>query len=93
MNIEFKFKLGDKVIVPYVGVNGEVDRFTVYRDGTKSVLVRWAYTGGVLHSAWFTEKELKMAAHPQKPKPKPKPKPEPRKTAKRKTGGIARHKF
>ncbi len=82
MNFKFKFNLGDKVVVPHLGlisnVIGEVESFRVYRDKSILVLVRW---GGeeIIHSDFFTEKELKMTAHPKpKPRPKPKPKPKPR---------------
>lgn len=92
MNFKFKFNIGDKVVVPYltrdskatgltIGVAGEIESLRVYRDKSVLVLVRWG-VGGTIHSDWFTEKELKVSQHPQKPrpKPKPKPKPKPRKT-------------
>ena len=70
--MNFKFNLGDKVVVPYLNsVIGEVDSLRVYRDKSVLVLVRWGTGEGTVHSDWFTEKELKMSKHPQKPKPKP----------------------
>ena len=87
MNFKFKFNIGDKVVVPYItgdityNIAGEIESLRVYRDKSVLVLVRWG-VGGTIHSDWFTEKELKVSQHPQKPrpKPKPKPKPKPRKT-------------
>ena len=91
--MNFKFNLGDKVVVPHVGVEGAVDSFRVYHDKSVLVLVRWAVTGS-LHEDWFTEKELKMAtkkkaasAHPKK-KTMPKKKPAKKKTTRRQTRGT-----
>lgn len=89
--MNFKFNLGDKVVVPHVNVEGSIDSFRVYRDKSILVLVRWSVTGS-LHEDWFTEKELKVSKHPTKPKPKPKPKPVKKKTTRRRTratGGSA----
>ena len=78
MNFKFKFNLGDKVVVPYlthdskatgeknISVVGEIESLRVYRDKSILVLVRWG-SRGTVHSEWFTEKELKMPKHPQKP--------------------------
>lgn len=96
--MKFKFSLGDRVVVPYLGTDvhggdligsvGEIESLRVNRDKSVRVLVRWgAY--GVIHAKWFTEKELRMAkkekaaiAHPKK-KPAPKKKPVKKKTTRR----------
>ena len=98
MNVNFKFSLGNKVVVPYISdvteVIGQVDQMVVYRDGSKHVRIRWGRDGSV-HDSWFMEKELKMAkkektasAHPKK-KPAPKKKPVKKKTTRRQTKGVS----
>lgn len=89
MNVNFKFGLGDKVVVPYISditeVVGQVDQMVVYRDGSKQVHVRWGRDGSV-HSNWFTEKELKMATKKKAASAHPKKKPvTKKKTVKKKT--------
>ena len=94
MNVNFKFGLGDKVVVPHISKNtevvGEVDQLVLYRDGSIHIKLRWGRDGSV-HDGWFVEKELKMSRRPSKPKPKPRPKPKPikKKTAKQKTRGMS----
>ena len=97
MNVNFKFGLGDKVVVPHlthdskatgqkdVNVVGEVESFRVYLDRSILVLVRWGVKGTV-HENWFTEKELKMAKKEKAASAHPKKKPvSKKKPAKKKT--------
>ena len=66
MNMNFKFALGARVVIPHVGRIGAVESLRVYLDKSKLVLVRWAQDGEI-QEAWFTEKELK-APKPEKKK-------------------------